>query len=72
MARKLTKTELARKDLIDMVRTRKRLEHRIALRHELNELEEVVLDEFDERVMAGEPHELTIDAADALVKQADK
>ena len=72
MSRKLDKTELARKDLIDMVRTRKRLEHRIALRHELNELEEAVLDEFDARIMNGAPHELTIDAAEAVVKKASK
>lgn len=70
MARKLSNAELARKDLIDMVRTRVRLEHRIAQRRRLNELEHAVLDEFDRRVMEGKPHELTYRDIDAVIKDS--
>ena len=58
-SRKFDPTELARKDLIDMVRTRVRLEHRIKMRHELNEVEAAILAEFDDRVARGEPYGLT-------------
>jgi hypothetical protein len=66
MARKLDKTELARKDLIDMVRTRKRLEHRIAQRRELNDLEDAVLAEFERRVSNRQPYELSFSDIDAV------
>ena len=65
-SRKFDPTELARKDLIDMVRTRVRLEHRIAMRRELNEVEAAILSEFDDRVANAKPHELTYADVDAL------
>lgn len=54
MAR-LSEDQLARKDLIDSVRTVVRLKHRIAARRELNDIEAEVLDEFDARVIEGLP-----------------
>ena len=65
-SRKFDPTELARKDLIDMVRTRVRLEHRIAMRHELNEVEAEVLAEFEDRVSNAQPHGLTYADVDDL------
>ena len=70
MTRRLDKTELARKDLIDMIRTRKRLEHRIAMRHELNELEAALLDELDARIAGGIPYELTCDDVYNIVERS--
>lgn len=69
--RKLDSTELARKDLVDMVRTRVRLEHRIAMRHELNELEARIMSEFDLRVLEGAPHELTYRDVDDMLAAED-
>ena len=71
-SRKLDKTELARKDVIDMVRTRVRLEHRIAMRHELNDIEAAILDEFDARVLEGKSHELTYADIDEVLEDAEQ
>lgn len=51
----LTEHQLARKDAIDTVRTVVRLKHRIAMRRELNEVEEGMLKEIDERAAKGLP-----------------
>ena len=70
--RKLDKTELARKDVIDMVRTRVRLEHRIAMRHELNDIEAAILAEFDTRLLEGKSHELTYADIDEALEDLDQ
>ena len=70
--RKLDKTELARKDVIDMVRTRVRLEHRIAMRHELNDIEAAILAEFDTRLLEGKSHELTYADIDEVLEDAEQ
>lgn len=55
MVKRRSETELARADLIDIVRSKARLESRIALRHRLNEVEAEALTEFEERVSQGLP-----------------
>lgn len=57
---KLTEDQLARKDLIDTVRTVARLKARIEQRRQLNEIESRALEEFDRRVMTGEPYQVDI------------
>lgn len=52
MARK-SEVTLAWADTLDVLRTKKRLEHRIAMRHELNELEAEAQAEFQYRVQNG-------------------
>lgn len=51
----LTEHQLARKDAIDTVRTIVRLKHRIAMRRELNEIEDDMLKQIDERAAKGLP-----------------
>lgn len=75
---KLDKAQLARKDLVDMIRTRVRLEHRIAARRELNDLEDEALQEFERRLSSGEAYELEssyeewVDAAARQAKETDE
>jgi hypothetical protein len=52
---KLSEDQLARKDLLDAVRTVARLKSRIELRRTLNEVEAEILGEFDRRVASGKP-----------------
>ena len=56
----LTEHQLARKDAIDTVRTIVRLKHRIAMRHELNDIEEGMLREIDERAAKGLPFQVDV------------
>ena len=58
--RKLTDEQLAEKDLLDAARTAVRLKHRIAMRHELNELETELLDQQQAAIRAGEPFRLDV------------
>lgn len=56
--------ELARTDTIDLVRTLVRYKHRAAMRAELNVVESIVVDKFDESVTVGSS--FTIDATEIL------
>ena len=52
----LSDDQLARRDLVDTIRTVVGLQSRIERRHRLNDLESKMLAEFDRRVSAGEPY----------------
>lgn len=49
-----TDPELDRKDVIDIVRTKERLQARMELRRRLNVVENDVLEEFDRRTALGQ------------------
>lgn len=59
---KRTEAQLAHSDLIDTLRTVVRLKHRIAMRHELNELEATAVAEYERRLVSGEPFQLDVGA----------
>lgn len=67
---KLDPTQLAEKDAVDIVRTAVRLKHRIAMRHELNELEHDMLRDFRDALIEGRPYELPV--ATILEEAADE
>jgi hypothetical protein len=64
MTRRKDDTELARTDTIDLIRTVVRLKHRIAQRHELNEIESEYMAKFDAAIASGQQWEL--DASSVL------
>ena len=51
---KLDEVDMARKELIDLARTVIRLKHRSAANRELNDVEPVLLAEFNKRVARGQ------------------
>lgn len=55
---KLSEAQLVQKDLIDSIRTVVRLRHRIAMRRELNDLEDVELKKFQAALQEGKVYEL--------------
>ena len=59
MAR-LTEAQLAKKDVVDAVRTAARLKVRMQVRRILNEVENDIIEEFDRRFANGEPYVLDI------------
>jgi hypothetical protein len=59
MAR-LTDAQLAKKDIVDAVRTAARLEMRMKLRRILNEVENDILEEYEKRLAKHEPFELDV------------
>ena len=68
MTRRKDDTELARTDTIDLIRTVVRLKHRIAQRHELNEIESEYLTKFDAAIASGQQWELD---ASSVLKDLD-
>lgn len=57
---KLDASQLAIKDATDIIRTAVRMKHRIAQRHELNEVEDEILDQLREAIVKGEAFELPV------------
>ena len=58
--KRLNDEALAEKDLLDTLRTVVRLKHRIAARHELNDLEAEAVAAQQEAIAAGRPYRLDI------------
>jgi len=52
--RKLTKTEIERKEKLEKIRVTLRLKHRLAMLRELNELEPAFTEAFDKALLKGE------------------
>lgn len=59
---KLTEAQMAKKDLVDAIRTVVRLQARVEQRRRLNEIEAEALAEFDRRLAAGEPYKVDVKA----------
>lgn len=59
MAR-LTEAQLAKKDVVDAVRTAARLRVRMQVRRILNDVENDILDEFDDRLANSQPFVLDV------------
>lgn len=70
MTKKLSDAQLAERDLVDTLRTVVRLKHRIAMRHELNELEADALAAQAAALEAGKPYQL--DVASVFVSDEDR
>lgn len=69
---KVDASVLAERDLIDAVRTVVRLKHRIAQRHELNEIEDQFLKQYRTAVLNGEGFELPIESMLSGAADADQ
>lgn len=52
--------QMAERDATDIIRTVVRLKHRIAQRHELNELEDKIMGDMRKAAKAGVPYELPV------------
>ena len=57
---KKTGAELSKADMIQTIRTIKRLQHNIQLRHELNEIEAQAIQAFEQALLKGKAYKLDI------------